>query len=62
MVGLAQTLRDLHFSKIHPLMPLPLFLVAEFLYDNSSGDSTLILHLQGLANIFRHLKNANNLQ
>ncbi|PYI09913.1 hypothetical protein BO78DRAFT_426914 [Aspergillus sclerotiicarbonarius CBS 121057] len=60
IVHLAKTLSELHFSKIHPLMPIPLFLSAEFLYDNLSGHESFHLCLQELVDIFGRLKNVNN--
>ncbi|KAK9364851.1 fungal-specific transcription factor domain-containing protein [Lipomyces kononenkoae] len=60
IVRLANALRDLHFSKVHPLMPIPLFLSAEFLYYNRSGHESFNLRLQELVDIFRQLKNVNN--
>ncbi|KAL4866976.1 hypothetical protein BDV12DRAFT_128559 [Aspergillus spectabilis] len=62
MVSLAAILCDLHFSKIHPFMPFPLFLAAEFLYDNSSKHESYVQHLHNFAEVFRHLKNVNNLE
>ena len=46
--------------QIHPLMPLPLMLVAEFLHKNSSRSETFESRLQELLNVFRQLKNINN--
>ncbi|KAK9319018.1 fungal-specific transcription factor domain-containing protein [Lipomyces orientalis] len=60
IVRLAKSLRELHFSKIHPLMPIPLFLSAEFLYDNRSGHEPFYLRLQEMVDVFRELKNVNN--
>ncbi|KAK9234752.1 fungal-specific transcription factor domain-containing protein [Lipomyces kononenkoae] len=60
IVRLAKGLRELHFSKIHPLMPILLFLSAEFLYDNLSRDESFHLRLRELVDIFRELKNVNN--
>ncbi|RSL84682.1 hypothetical protein CEP51_003762 [Fusarium floridanum] len=51
---------ELHFSKIHPLMPIPLFICAEFLYENSSKDESIQLCLQELVPIFYGLTNVNN--
>ncbi|PWY85832.1 hypothetical protein BO94DRAFT_467742, partial [Aspergillus sclerotioniger CBS 115572] len=60
IIRLANTFPELHFSKIHPLMPMPLFLSAEFLYDNLSGHESFRLCLQELIEIFGRLKNVNN--
>ncbi|RAL00197.1 Zn(II)2Cys6 transcription factor [Aspergillus ibericus CBS 121593] len=60
IVRLAKMLLEFHFSKIHPLMPIPLFLSAEFLYDNMSGYESFRLCLQNLIDIFGRLKNVNN--
>ncbi|KAF5865671.1 hypothetical protein ETB97_002643 [Aspergillus alliaceus] len=62
LIHLATTLRELPFSKIHPLMPMPLFICAEFLYDNIHNGESFRLHLQELFHIFRELKNINNHQ
>ncbi|KAJ5541001.1 hypothetical protein N7494_006077 [Penicillium frequentans] len=62
IVGLSQMLPNLHFSKVHPLMPLPLFLVAEFLYDNVGDNPAFELYLQELVTVAQKLKNVNNLE
>ncbi|KAJ5643396.1 uncharacterized protein N7484_005903 [Penicillium longicatenatum] len=62
IVGLAQILPTFHFSKVHPLMPLPLFLVAEFLYDNVGENQAFGLYLQELVTVAQKLKNVNNLE
>lgn len=43
-------------------MPLPLFLVAEFLYDNLGENPDSELYLQKLITIAQKLKNVNNLE
>lgn len=48
-----------HFQ-VHPLMPIPLLLCAEFLYSNRSSHESFNLRLQELLDIFRQLKNVNN--
>ncbi|KAH9897519.1 fungal-specific transcription factor domain-containing protein [Xylariomycetidae sp. FL2044] len=60
LVQLSKILADLHFSKIHPLMPIPLFVCAEFLYRNKSENETFIYQLGELMGTFRVLKNVNN--
>ncbi|KAJ5792551.1 uncharacterized protein N7503_008529 [Penicillium pulvis] len=62
IVGLSQMLPNLHFSKVHPLMPLPLFMVAEFLYDNVGDNPAFELYLQELVTVAEKLKNVNNLE
>jgi hypothetical protein len=39
---------------------MPLFFIAEFLYDNLSSHESFHLRLQELVDIFRELKNGNN--
>jgi hypothetical protein len=41
-------------------MPIPLFLCAEFLYNNIHSDEAFQLRLQELFHILRELKNVNN--
>ncbi|KAJ5591586.1 fungal-specific transcription factor domain-containing protein [Penicillium hispanicum] len=60
IIHLATTLRELPSSKIHPLMPIPLFLCAEFLYTKIHNGEAFQLRLQGLFSILRELKNVNN--
>lgn len=43
-------------------MPLPLFMVAEFLYDNVGDNPTFELYLQELVTVAQKLKNVNNLE
>jgi hypothetical protein len=43
-------------------MPLPLFLVAEFLYDNVGENQAFGLYLQELVTVAQKLKNVNNLE
>ncbi|KAJ5651936.1 hypothetical protein N7507_009362 [Penicillium longicatenatum] len=50
----------IRFRKIHPLMPIPLLLCAEFLYANRESDAAFDSLLQELLQIFRQLKNAND--
>ncbi|CRL26625.1 Transcription factor, fungi [Penicillium camemberti] len=60
IIRLASTLRDLPFAKVHPLMPIPLFLCAEFLYDGVHTGEPFQSRLQELFHILRELKNVNN--
>ncbi|KAK6381629.1 hypothetical protein LTS17_004688 [Exophiala oligosperma] len=62
VVRLASELRELHFSKIYPLMPIPLFVVAEFLYENLTDVGPNQQLIGELLNVFRDLKNINNLE
>ncbi|KAJ5218167.1 fungal-specific transcription factor domain-containing protein [Penicillium cinerascens] len=59
IIRLASTLRELHFSKVHPMMPIPLFLCAEFLYDDMHNEA-FQMNVQELFHILRELKNVNN--
>lgn len=43
-------------------MPLPLFMVAEFLYDNVGDNPAFELYLQELVTVAQKLKNVNNLE
>ncbi|KAI8719833.1 Zn(2)-C6 fungal-type domain-containing protein [Fusarium sp. LHS14.1] len=60
IVSLVKAMSELHFSKIHPLMPIPLFICAEFLYKNSSKHEAFHQCLQELVSIFYGLTNVNN--
>ncbi|OQD91825.1 hypothetical protein PENSOL_c048G06011 [Penicillium solitum] len=60
IIRLASTLRDLPFARVHPLMPIPLFLCAEFLYDGMHTGEPFQSRLQELFHILRELKNVNN--
>ncbi|KAJ5646980.1 hypothetical protein N7490_003352 [Penicillium lividum] len=62
IISLAKMMPNLHFSKIHPLMPLPLFLVAEFLYDNVAENQAFGSYLRELVAVGYKLKNVNNLE
>ncbi|KAJ6116996.1 hypothetical protein N7512_006721 [Penicillium capsulatum] len=59
-VKLAKGSIEFNFLRIHPLMPIPLLLCAEFLYSNRGSDEAFHLLLQELLQIFRQLKNAND--
>lgn len=41
-------------------MPIPLFLSAEFLYNNRFSNELFLLRLRELVDIFRELRNVNN--
>ncbi|KAJ5301958.1 hypothetical protein N7508_006821 [Penicillium antarcticum] len=60
VIHLATTLCEVPVAKIHPLMPIPLFSCAEFLYDNMHASESFQLRIQELFYIFRRLKNVNN--
>ncbi|KAL4812710.1 fungal-specific transcription factor domain-containing protein [Aspergillus spinulosporus] len=60
IVRLAKGLTEFHFFKIHPLMPIPLLLCAEFLYSNRGMDAAFNTLLQDLLQTFRQLKSAND--
>ncbi|EAU36567.1 predicted protein [Aspergillus terreus NIH2624] len=47
-------------SVVHPLMPIPLLLSAEFLYSNRGTDAAFNSLLQELLQTFRQLKNVND--
>jgi hypothetical protein len=59
IISFASTLRDLPFSRVHPLTPIPLFLCAEFLY-NEMHNEAFQPRLQELFHVLRELKNVNN--
>ncbi|CEJ61681.1 hypothetical protein PMG11_10205 [Penicillium brasilianum] len=59
IISLASILRDLPFSRVHPLTPIPLLLCAEFLY-NEMHNETFQPRLQELFHVLRELKNVNN--
>ncbi|KAF7596103.1 hypothetical protein BBP40_003365 [Aspergillus hancockii] len=60
MIRLAKPLVELHASKIHPLMPIPLFLTAEFLYERRSSHPRFLSCLQELVSLFHQLRNVND--
>ncbi|KAI2916526.1 transcriptional regulator family: Fungal Specific TF [Aspergillus niger] len=60
IIRLARTLPELPFSKVHPLMPIPLFICAEFLYSNIHNGISVQSPIQDLFHIFRELKNVND--
>lgn len=47
-------------DQIHPLMPFPLFITAEFLYENLSSQESYASCLQDLIDVLGKLKNVNN--
>ncbi|GLI79437.1 hypothetical protein PoHVEF18_007772 [Penicillium ochrochloron] len=59
IISFASTLRDLPFSRVHPLTPIPLFLCAEFLYHEMHNEA-FQPRLQELFHVLRELKNVNN--
>ncbi|KAJ6134559.1 fungal-specific transcription factor domain-containing protein [Penicillium sp. IBT 18751x] len=59
IIRLASTLRELPFTKVHPLMPIPIFLCAEYLYDGMHNEA-FQMHIQELFHVLRELKNVNN--
>ncbi|GKZ25831.1 hypothetical protein AbraIFM66951_002832 [Aspergillus brasiliensis] len=60
IIRLATTLPELPFSKVHPLMPMPLFICAEFLYSNIHNGVSVQSPIQDLFRIFSELKNVND--
>lgn len=46
--------------QIHPLAPIPLFVSAEFLYEQRFNHEPFLLRLRELVDVFRGLKNVNN--
>lgn len=52
----------MEMTKIYPLMPIPLFVVAEFLYENLTDVGPNQQLIGELLNVFRDLKNINNLE
>ncbi|KAL3456657.1 fungal-specific transcription factor domain-containing protein [Aspergillus heterothallicus] len=59
IISLAKLLPELPMSKIHPLMPMPLFLCAEYLYSRLH-DISVHLPIQELFRIFSQLRNVND--
>ncbi|KAL2838526.1 hypothetical protein BJY01DRAFT_34101 [Aspergillus pseudoustus] len=62
IIHLAKALPELPISKVHPLMPLPLFLCAEFLYSRMGSDASVHLPIQELFHVFSELRNVNDLE
>ncbi|CAH0033972.1 unnamed protein product [Clonostachys rhizophaga] len=60
IISLLQPLREIHFSKIHPLMPLVLFFCAEFLYNNRTNHDSFRERIQGLMAALSKLHNVND--
>ncbi|KAL3442325.1 fungal-specific transcription factor domain-containing protein [Aspergillus insuetus] len=60
IVSLAETLPELPSSKLHPLMPMPLFLCAEFLYSRMESDGAARTLIQRLFAIFCELKTVSD--
>ncbi|CAG9955516.1 unnamed protein product [Clonostachys rosea f. rosea IK726] len=60
IISLLQPLREVHFSKIHPLMPLVLFFCAEFLYNNRTNHESFRERIQGLMVALSELQNVND--
>ncbi|CAG9989259.1 unnamed protein product [Clonostachys byssicola] len=60
IISLLQPLREIHFSKIHPLMPLVLFFCAEFLYNNRTNHGSFRERIQGLMAALSELQNVND--
>ncbi|KNG85002.1 hypothetical protein ANOM_007809 [Aspergillus nomiae NRRL 13137] len=59
VVTLAKALTESHLFKVHPLMPIPLLLCAEFLDDGHATEG-FNSQLQELLRIFHQLKNVND--
>ncbi|CAH0046809.1 unnamed protein product [Clonostachys solani] len=60
IISLLQPLREIHFSKIHPLMPLVLFFCAEFLYNYRTSHESFRERIQGLIAALSELQNVND--
>ncbi|VUC26628.1 unnamed protein product [Clonostachys rosea] len=61
IVRFAQDLTTLHFSMVHPFMFIPLFVTAEFLYENRAlEDGAFLVQLQSLVGVFDQLTNVND--
>ncbi|CAI6069307.1 unnamed protein product [Clonostachys chloroleuca] len=60
IISLLQPLREIHFSKIHPFMPLVLFFCAEFLYNNRTSHESFRERIQGLMVALSELQNVND--
>ncbi|KAL3496345.1 fungal-specific transcription factor domain-containing protein [Aspergillus germanicus] len=60
IISLAETLPKLPSSKLHPLMPMPLFLCAEFLYGRMESDGSARTLIQRLFGIFCELRTVSD--
>ncbi|SCO76805.1 uncharacterized protein FRV6_01017 [Fusarium oxysporum] len=61
IIRLARGLTHLHFSQVHPLMSMPLFAAAEFLYEyRDLKDGALLQQLRDLVDVLGNLKNVND--
>ncbi|KAL3482128.1 fungal-specific transcription factor domain-containing protein [Aspergillus californicus] len=60
MIRIARALQTLPFTKVHPLMPMPLFVCADFLYGHMQTELSVEVPIQELFHIFRKLKNVND--
>ncbi|CAG9952039.1 unnamed protein product [Clonostachys rosea f. rosea IK726] len=61
IVLFAADLTELHFSMVHPFMFIPLFVTAEFLYENRAlEDGAFLTQLRSLVGVFGQLTNVND--
>ncbi|KAG7406324.1 Citrinin biosynthesis transcriptional activator mrl3 [Fusarium oxysporum f. sp. rapae] len=61
IIRLARGLTHLHFSQVHPLMSMPLFAAAEFLYEyRDLKDGAFLQQLRDLMDVLGNLKNVND--
>ncbi|EXL39756.1 hypothetical protein FOCG_17641 [Fusarium oxysporum f. sp. radicis-lycopersici 26381] len=61
IIRLARGLTHLHFSQVHPLMSMPLFAAAEFLYEyRDLKDGAFLQQLRDLVDVLGNLKNVND--
>ncbi|VUC32474.1 unnamed protein product [Clonostachys rosea] len=59
IISLLQPLREIHFSRIHPLMPLLLFFCADFLYNNKTSHESFRECIRELMAALSELQNVN---
>ncbi|CAH0044527.1 unnamed protein product [Clonostachys solani] len=60
IVRFAKDLTALHFSMVHPFMFIPLFVTAEFLYENRALGGAFLTQLRSLVSVFGQLTNVND--
>ncbi|KAM0250283.1 hypothetical protein ACHAP5_002342 [Fusarium lateritium] len=61
IIRTARGLKDQHFSTVHPLMPMPLFVAAESLYENRNiGNGVFLPQLQSMIDALGNLRNVND--
>ncbi|CEJ92460.1 hypothetical protein VHEMI08112 [[Torrubiella] hemipterigena] len=61
VASMAELLTEFHVFNIHPLMPMPLFVSVEFLYNNRERGESIKAQLERFLGILGKLKNINDL-